>query len=61
VYGWLSGLTMVEANLAIVVCLVPETIIIMAIWMRRVGEPDLGAMPTQSFLRLSCCTRRRYL
>ncbi len=50
VYGWFSGLPMVNANLAIVLYLLPLCALVMAVWMRRIGERDLGAMPMQSFL-----------
>jgi hypothetical protein len=62
VYGWLSGLTMVEANLAIVVYVSCR---------RRSSSWPFGCGASASrtsarcrrnrFCRLSCCTRRRYL
>lgn len=49
-YGWFTRLPMETANLAIAVYLLPACLFIMSVWMRRVGERDLGAMPVRCLL-----------
>ena len=50
VYGAAGAKSMEVTNLSVGVYLLPSALFVMAIWMRTVGQPDLGADPVKSFL-----------